>query len=90
MFYVLYFKQLHVVAVMADTDKRHYNLCPCSNLVHFPVQIHMASDSEFGTKLSENQQNSDVDDSVSSDLNCSVIVESLDDEQTPSTQNKVL
>ena len=37
--------------------------------------------------LFQNQQDSDADESVSSDLNCSAMVESSDDEQNPSTEN---
>ena len=51
---------------MVEKGKRQYNLRSVSNSV--PVQIHMASDSEF---LSKNQQNLDADESDISDLNCS-------------------
>ena len=73
---------------VAEIDKRHYNLRSGVISVQLPVQIHMASDSEFVSKLSENQQNSDADGSASFDLNYSAIVESSDDEQNPSIQNK--
>ena len=72
---------------MAEIDKRQYNLRSGSNSVQLPVQIHMASDSDFVSKLSQNQQNSDADESVSSDLNCSALVKSSDDEQNPNNQN---
>ena len=55
---------MYVVAIMAEIDKQHYNLRSGSNSVQLPVQIHMASDSEFVSKLSQSQQNLDVDDSV--------------------------
>ena len=47
----------------------------------------MTSDSEFLSKLSKNQQNSDADESDISDFNCSALVESSDDEQNPCSQN---
>ena len=72
---------------MAEKGKMQYNLRSVSNSVQLPVQIHMASDSEFLSKLSQNQKNSDVDESDISDLNCSALVESSDDEQKPHSQN---
>ena len=47
----------------------------------------MTSDSEFLSKLSKNQKNSDTDESNISDLDCSAVVESSGDEQNPSTEN---
>ena len=47
----------------------------------------MSSESESVSKLSQNQQNSVADDSVSSNLNCRATVESSDDDQIPSMQN---
>ena len=64
---------------MTEKDKWQYNLRSGSNSVHLPVQIHMAS--EFVSKLASNQE------SVSSDLNCSALFESSDNEQNPSTQH---
>ena len=58
-----------------------------SDSVQLPVQIHMASDAEFLSKLSKNQQNSDADESEISDLNCSALVERSDNEQNPFGQN---
>ena len=72
---------------MAEKDKRQYNLRSGTNSVHLPVQIHMATDSEFVSNLANNQENSDVDKLVSFELNCSALLESSDDEQNPSTQN---
>ena len=72
---------------MAEKGKRQYNLRSVSDSVQLPVQIHMASDTEFLSKLSKNQQNSDADESEISDLNCSALVESSDDEQIPCGQN---
>ena len=56
---------------MAEKGKKQYNLRSVSNSVQLPVQIHMTSDSEFLSKLSKNQQNSDADESDISDLDCS-------------------
>ena len=72
---------------MAEKGKRQYNLRSVSYSVQLPVQIHMASDAEFLSKLSNNQQNSDAGESEISDLNCSALVESSDDEQIPCGQN---
>ena len=72
---------------MAEKGKQQYNLRSVSDSVQLPVQIHMASDAEFLSKLSKNQQNSDADESEISDLYCSALVESSDDEQNPCGQN---
>ena len=58
---------------MAEKGKKQYNLRSVSNSVQLPEQIHMSSDSEFLSKLSKNQQNSDADESDISDLNCSAL-----------------
>ena len=47
----------------------------------------MTNDSEFLSKLSKNQQNSDADESDMSDLDCSAVVESSGDEQNPPVEN---
>ena len=73
---------------MAEADKRHYNLRSGTNTVQLPVQIHMSTDSEFMSKIPQNDQNSDSDDSVASELDCSAIVESSDSEQMPGTESK--
>ena len=72
---------------MAEKGKKQYNLRSVSNSVQLPVQIHMTSDSKFLSKLSKNQNNSDADESDISDLDCSAVVESSDDEQNPTTEN---
>ena len=38
---------------MAEINKRQYNLHSTSNSVQLPVEIHMASDSDFISKLSK-------------------------------------
>ena len=72
---------------MAEKGQRQYNICSVLDSVQLPVQIHMASDAEFLSKLSKSQQNSDADESEISDLNCSALVESSDDEQNPCGRN---
>ena len=72
---------------MAEKGKKQYNLRSVSNSVQLPVQIHMTSDSEFLSKLSKNQKNSDADESDISDLDCSAVVDSSGDEQNPTTEN---
>ena len=72
---------------MAEVDKRHFHLCFGTDTVQLNVQIHMLSDSDFVSKFSHNQPDSDSNDSVSSDLNCSAVVEISDSEQTPNNQN---
>ena len=73
---------------MAEVDKRHYNLRSGTDTVQLPVQIHMSIDSNFLSKISQNDQNSESDDSVESELDCSEIVESSDNEQTPGKESK--
>ena len=72
---------------MAEVDKRHYNLRSGTNTT-LPVQIHMATDSEFMSKISQNDQNTDSDDSVASELDCSAIVENSDSEHIPVTESE--
>ena len=72
---------------MAEKGKIQYNLRSVSNSVQLPVQIHINRDSDFLSKLSKNQQNSDADESDISDLDCSAVMESSGDEQNPSTGN---
>ena len=43
----------------------------------------METDSDFISKISQNDQNSDSDDSASSELDCSTILEDSDSEQIP-------
>ena len=72
---------------MAEVDKRHYNLRSDTN-TKIPVQIHMATDSEFMSKISQNDQNSGSDDSVASELDCSAIVKNSDSGHIPVTESK--
>ena len=77
-----------MLCTMAEADKRHYNLRSGTNTVQLPVQIHMSNDSEFLTRILQNDQNSDSDDSASSELDCSAVVENSDTEQTTGTESK--
>ena len=72
---------------MAKVDKRHYNLRSGTNTI-LPVQIHMATDSEFMSKISQNDQNSDSDDSVACELDCSAIIENSNSEHIPVIESK--
>ena len=65
---------------MAEADKWHYNLRSGTDTVQLHVQIHMSTDSDSMSKISQNDQNSDSDDSIASELDCSAIVESSDSE----------
>ena len=71
---------------MAEVDKRHYNLSSGSDTVKIPVQIHMLMIQTFLKNL-ENDQDSDLDVSIASDLNCSAVVESFDSEHTSGEHN---
>ena len=48
----------------------------------------MATDLEFMSKIFQNDQNSDSDDSVASDLDCSAIIKNSDSEHIPVTESK--
>ena len=63
---------------MAEVDKRHYKMCSGTDTVQLPVQIHMSNNSEFMSKISQNEQ-----DSHSDKLNYNAVVESSDSERTP-------
>ena len=70
---------------MAEVDKWHYNSSSGSDTVKLPVQIHMSNDSDFVSKILENDL--DLDDSIASDLNCSAVVESFNSEHTSDKHN---
>ena len=69
--------------MMAEVDKQHYNLRSGTNIVQLPVQIQMETDSDFISKISQNDQNSDSNDSALSELDCSAIIDDSDSEQIP-------
>ena len=50
-------------------------------MVKLPVQIQVSNDSEFLTRVTQNNQDSDSDKSCDSDLNGSAVVENSDNEQ---------
>ena len=89
-FYILlyFIFYTYVICIMAEVDKRHYNLRSGANTVQLPVQIHMSNDSDFTSKISQNDQNSDSNDSAASELDCTAIIESSDSEQTSGKESK--
>ena len=53
----------YLVCIMAEVVKRHYNLHSGTNTIQLRVQIHMSDDSEFVSKIIQNEQNSDSEHS---------------------------
>ena len=76
-----------MLCTIAEADKRHYNLRSGTNTV-LPVQIHMSNDLEFLTQISQNHQNSNSDNSATSKLDCSAVIENSDTDQTTGTESK--
>ena len=72
--------------IVAEVDKRHHNLRSGIDTVQLPVQIHMSNESEFMSKLAQNEHDLDADDFGTSEFNCSAIVESSGSERTPGRQ----